>query len=434
MKKTKGFLLYLTLAVLLFSTGARQVSAVDIGEFQYELAPGGTAVLTRWLGTAAEPLIPSALEGYAVTGIGEEAFRDNSSLQRIALPKGVTAIGPLAFYNCAALRGLTLPAALVEIGDFAFAYCASLQSVAVPEGTKRIGEYAFGDCAALKAAVIPPSVSQIGPDAFSGAAQGFTLYGGEGSAAQDYARQNGIPFGAPGDAPSPEMTAAVPEEPPGPVSEEANQDDEPAAWTPAPETLSGLWLVTTTYETWHGEDGVEKEWNLTWSSPVLLDFGPDGQGTWTQMHDWGTLSGPASLINGAISATLQANGPSQYEGKIIMDGAEATLEGTMTEESHTDTSMWTKGPWSALKVAEPAELSQYRELKERVAGKDVAALKTRLFELGYFRSDPGTDYYTDKTGEAVAAFEKLNGMTVDGIADPVMQALFYSDLAVPNPE
>ena len=115
-----------------------------------------------------------------------------------------------------------------------------------------------------------------------------------------------------------------------------------------------------------------------------------------------------------------------------MDGAEVTLEGTMTEESHTDTSMWTKGPWSAVKLSEPAELRQYRDLKEGVTGKDIAALKARLFELGYFRSDPGTDYFTARTGEAVAAFEKNNGIPADGIADPIMQALFYSDLARAN--
>jgi hypothetical protein len=106
------------------------------------------------------------------------------------------------------------------------------------------------------------------------------------------------------------------------------------------------------------------------------------------------------LVNGAISASLQANGPVQYDGNVIINVAEKAMEGTMTEESHTDTSMWTKGPWSAIMVADQSELSDcFRELKVGITGKDVAVLKTRLYELGYFSIDPGTDNFTSKTGK-----------------------------------
>lgn len=427
MKRTAALLLCLALAAVPAFAGA-----LTLGDFEYEVMEDRTAVVTRWLGTQAEPEIPGMLDGHTVVRIGEGAFRDSGFLVKPRIPENIQSLGALAFYNCALLSTLSLPGSLKEIGDFAFAYCSSLRFIVIPEGTRQIGEYAFGDCPALIAAVVPASVSQIGPDAFFGAAAGFTLYGSQGSAAQAYALEKGIPFAPSGDAPVPEAAAAVPAEAAAAVLEYPNMDDEPAGWAPAPETLSGLWLVTTTYESWHGEDGVEKEWNLTWSSPVLLELDPEGSGTWTQVHEWGTLSGPASYTNGRLKASLEANGPSQYDGKVIMDGAEGTLEGTMTEESHTDTSLWTKGPWSAVKLSEPEELALYRDLKEGAAGKDVAALKTRLFKLGYFRSDPGTDYYTDKTADAIKAFEEANGLPADGIADPVMQALFYSDFAVPN--
>lgn len=241
----------------------------------------------------------------------------------------------------------------------------------------------------------------------------------------------GSPFGSPENSPMMDIETSTLEE--TPVSVEFNPGGEETAGISAPEALSGLWMVTTTYESWHGEDGVEKEWNLTWSMPVLLEFQPDGLGTWTEIHEWGNLTGFASLANGTISASLQANGPVQYDGKAIINVAEKAMEGTMTEESHTDTSMWTKGPWSAIMVADQSELSDcFRELKVGITGKDVAVLKTRLYELGYFSIDPGTDNFTSKTGEAVAAFEKLNGLPADGIADPVMLALFYSGFAIPN--
>ncbi|MBN1778057.1 MAG: peptidoglycan-binding protein, partial [Clostridiales bacterium] len=240
----------------------------------------------------------------------------------------------------------------------------------------------------------------------------------------------GISFGDPGNTPMDIETTTLGKTP---ASVELNPDGTETAGIFAPEALSGLWMVTTTYESWHGEDGVEKDWNLTWSMPVLLEFQTDGQGTWTEMHEWGTLTGFASMENGTIGVSLQANGPVQYDGKIIINVAEKTMEGTMTEESHTDTSMWTKGPWSAIMVADQSELSDcFRELNVGITGKDVAALKTHLYELGYSPFDPGTDNFIESTGEAVAAFEKRNGLPADGIADPVMQALLYSDFAIPN--
>ena len=429
MKKAISFILCAALVIALQNT-----LALSDGDFQFAVTAENTAVITRYTGTEPEPEIPGMLEGYSVTMIGEGAFRDNETLVTAHLPDSVEVIGAQAFYNCPALRDLTLPSSLREIGDFAFAYCTALPFVEIPEGTLQIGEYAFGDCAALTAAVLPASVSRIGPEAFLAAAAGFGLYGHEGSAAQRYALEYSLPFGRPEEAPSLELTASARKETSQSQPGDPNQDDEPEAWFPAPQTLNGLWLVTTTYESWYGEDGVEKAWNLTWSSPFLLELKQDGQGTWTHMHPLGAMPGPASCENGALSGSYHANGPVQYEGQVIIDGSKVSLAGRMIEESHTDTLTWVKGPWTAIKVSEPAEIMGYRELKEGSRGKDVAALKTRLFQLGYFRSDPGSDYFTDKTAEAVKAFEKANSLIADGVADQVTQALFYSQYAKPKPK
>lgn len=211
---------------LALACNAASVSSLAAGgEYEYETSVQGEAVLTRWLGTEAEPNIPEDLDGLPLTYIGEGAFKDSTTLESLRLPNGVLGIGPLAFYNCSALKYLTLPGTLEEIGDFAFAYCASLQAIALPEGVQRIGEYAFGDCTALTAAIIPASVIHIGLDAFFGATAGFRLYGSEGSAAQEYAMENGIPFGPPEDAPPMEMEKVVSEETSVSVLGEPNPDD-----------------------------------------------------------------------------------------------------------------------------------------------------------------------------------------------------------------
>ncbi len=697
MKRILAALLCLALLPSLPAVG----TPLESGDYRYELTAEGTAILTRWLDTAADLEIPGALDGHTVTGIGEEAFRDSPGLQRVRIPEGVTAVGPLAFYNCAALTDLTLPLSLREIGDLAFAYCSSLKHVWILEGAERIGEFAFGDCPELHSVTVPLSVTEIGPDAFFGMHAGSMsgIFGHEGSYAQVYAQANGIPFfplvqeneataetrpeaspapvaedmpaesAAPASVVTAEITiyfpglertgtysgaalnglphgqgsfTAVNDEGvrwtyTGEWSEGAMQGDGAAVWedgweergryernvlvrgqalyhgtvvydggftwdsaaqdelyhgdgklynalgrliyeggflsgrlaesaepralraetlraqcaplkagdhgailrdeagwlgrlvrfdgdisyvwegdffgygefeicldsddarpldvyyrysegervlgldenvtvlgavtgvyryedsdgtahamplleaelilradgqdafapsgpeAPPPETLSGLWMVTTTYVSWHGTDGIEKAWDHTWSVPVRLELGADGRGTWTELHEWGELAGSASYQHGAISASLYGNGPVEYRGEASMSGDGAAMSGSMTEESRTDAPMWTKGHWSAVRFAQAADLGQYRELREGDTGKDVAALKKRLFELGYFRTDPGTDSFTERTAEAVLEFEKANGLPADGIAGPLMQALFFSEQAKPKP-
>jgi hypothetical protein len=76
--------------------------------------------------------------------------------------------------------------------------------------------------------------------------------------------------------------------------------------------------------------------------------------------------------------------------------------------------------------------SQYRTLTVGSTGAGVAALKQRMFELGYFKTNTVNESFTTNTAEYVKEFERINGLEVDGIADPEMQALFYSDKALPK--
>lgn len=78
------------------------------------------------------------------------------------------------------------------------------------------------------------------------------------------------------------------------------------------------------------------------------------------------------------------------------------------------------------------DTSQYQTLTIGSTGTDVAALKQRMYELGYFKNNVVNQTFTSKTAEYVMEFERINGLEVDGIADPEMQALFYSDKALPK--
>ncbi len=79
---------------------------------------------------------------------------------------------------------------------------------------------------------------------------------------------------------------------------------------------------------------------------------------------------------------------------------------------------------------DPSEFSKYRILTVGSKGSDVARLKQRMFELGYFKSNTVNETFTETTAEYVKQFQTANGLFVDGIATPEMQALFFSEYAI----
>ena len=85
----------------------------------------------------------------AVTSVGDNAFRDCSSLCRCVLPTGLVTIGGGAFNRCTSLAELTLPATLTSIGESAFYGCSSLTSLTFPASLVAIDVYAFSKCSAL---------------------------------------------------------------------------------------------------------------------------------------------------------------------------------------------------------------------------------------------------------------------------------------------
>lgn len=103
----------------------------------------------------------------SVMSIGGSAFRNCISLKSITIPDGVTGIGEYVFWNCGNLTSITIPDSVTSIGECAFSDCSSLTSITIPDNVTSIGEYAFFGCKKLKSITIPDSVSSIGEDAFN---------------------------------------------------------------------------------------------------------------------------------------------------------------------------------------------------------------------------------------------------------------------------
>ena len=115
-----------------------------------------------------EIIIPSELEGYQVTSIGDYAFSECTSLTSVTIPEGVTSIGNLTFYGCTNLESVTIPDSVTSIGGYTFYGCISLGSVTIPDTVTSIGNSAFQGCTSLTSITIPNSVTSIGNSAFRG--------------------------------------------------------------------------------------------------------------------------------------------------------------------------------------------------------------------------------------------------------------------------
>lgn len=105
---------------------------------------------------------------YAVTGIGNNAFKNCRHLVSVVIPKTVTLIGDDAFQGCANLVSISIPNSITSIGDGTFFGCDNLVSVEIPDSVKSIGKKTFSGCSSLVSVVIPNYVKDIGDNAFYG--------------------------------------------------------------------------------------------------------------------------------------------------------------------------------------------------------------------------------------------------------------------------
>ena len=114
------------------------------------------------------------VDGFAVTVIEQDAFKDAKNLCSVTVPESVREIRSGAFAGCdnADLASIALPSTLQSIGARAFQGCTALAgaTVAEPGALQTIGDSAF-EGSGLRAFQIPSSVTAIGAWAFANCAE-----------------------------------------------------------------------------------------------------------------------------------------------------------------------------------------------------------------------------------------------------------------------
>lgn len=176
----------LLMAGLLFCAGAKQTAyAADLQQEQIaeiqegtdsysteaseaEFETEGTSdalTIKKYKGTSQVVDLTKLFSGSQVVAIGQDAFRNNTSVKEVILPDTVTSIGICAFQDCKNLTTIEGTGNVTQIGNYAFLRCEQLSSF---DSTKAatIGQEAFRECKNLQKFVITESMTRIGEGVF----------------------------------------------------------------------------------------------------------------------------------------------------------------------------------------------------------------------------------------------------------------------------
>lgn len=185
--------------------------------------PPKTVTITKYTGTESTVILPSTINSWPVTKIGEDALKDNTTITSVTIPDSVTEIGSNAFADCTNLTSVnyegdwsnltiqsgnpavqdaanaplfdfeftpdntavivtnykyngaaadvTIPSRykgkpVTTIGHAAF-FNSAVTSVTIPDSVTSISDSAFINCPQLTNISIPNSVTYIGFSAFN---------------------------------------------------------------------------------------------------------------------------------------------------------------------------------------------------------------------------------------------------------------------------
>jgi len=112
-----------------------------------------TGIITEYNGEAEYVLIPEYVSvnngdgtysAIRIRGIEENAFKGNTSIKGVSLPKYVTKIPDNAFSGCTSLESI-MGYGIMEIGNNAFSGCVSLGAFSIDQYITELGDNAFQD-------------------------------------------------------------------------------------------------------------------------------------------------------------------------------------------------------------------------------------------------------------------------------------------------
>lgn len=171
MKKSLLRALLSVTALAGMAAGIHAEDYFDASGFRCTINPDGTTVSVAakpMTGYSAQLEIPdyviSGSKQYDVTGISDDAFKNNVQIEQVTLGKNVTKIGANAFLGCSYLTKVLKCSGVTEMGAAAFRGCKKLEKASFA-ALERVPDEAFWFCSGLTSADFPVAET-VGARAF----------------------------------------------------------------------------------------------------------------------------------------------------------------------------------------------------------------------------------------------------------------------------
>ena len=154
----KRIWIVIMIIALVFAVGvkgrAAEVKTVTSGDYEYRIDEDQkTITILKYAGDDKKLEIPSEIDGYAVTDIGDEAF-SYQEFQSVTFPENVRSIGRQAFEYCTISDVLQFPENVVIMED-AFSYAKLPAVVTIPQGATT-EKCAFSYCDTIESLLVEP--------------------------------------------------------------------------------------------------------------------------------------------------------------------------------------------------------------------------------------------------------------------------------------
>ena len=144
-------------------------------DFTFDAASG---TIEKYVGAAADIVIPRTIGGVEVKQIGVTAFSNlslftilndtnqDAGIRSVVIPETVDHIGDSAFADCIGLERVDCYGPLTRLGRSAFDGCTALETVVFHNSVRHIDNYAFNFCTALARVDWGDALRVIGESAF----------------------------------------------------------------------------------------------------------------------------------------------------------------------------------------------------------------------------------------------------------------------------
>ena len=156
----KFFALLSALSLLIVSlSGCNLISEANpAADFEYGFSREGGISIREYIGSDKTVVIPSKIDGQAVTMIARDAFA-GTSIESVVIPDSVNIVVARAFYGCDQLKTVDFGDGIIEIQEEAFYKCTALESIILPKNLETIGEGAFYGCTSATEIYIPKTLT-----------------------------------------------------------------------------------------------------------------------------------------------------------------------------------------------------------------------------------------------------------------------------------